>query len=184
MRRKACSRCILPVTYFARRAGTDGSSLTAVAMADVALEALSPVFNRMYVALGVTSEWRTGKLLRALLLRVTLLIRVSGSDGATRLRPAVPVVHGSLNMSTGCGACRCSARTGIRLMEADIAQKFLIGFWCSQYRQHGLNISAWMERAIRLNWPEGFKRKDTGSATAAGRPAIPVNFRRSAMRQV
>ena len=51
-----------------------GSSVTKPVrlMADIALEALSPVFNRMYVAFGRPSI-APEKLLRALLLQVLVL---------------------------------------------------------------------------------------------------------------
>ena len=53
-----------------------GSSVTAgtAEVADIALEALSPVFNRMYVAFGRPSI-APEKLLRALLLQVLYTIR-------------------------------------------------------------------------------------------------------------
>src|ERR1700761_8351804 len=92
-------------------------------MADVALKALSPIFNRMYVAFGRPSI-APEKLLRALLLQVLYTIR---SERMLMEQLDSNLLSGwfaGLNMHEPIWVPSVFSKNRDRLMEGDIAQRF------------------------------------------------------------
>jgi transposase len=92
-------------------------------MADIALEALSPVFNRMYVAFGRPSI-APEKLLRALLLQVLYTIR---SERMLMEQLEYNLLFRwfvGLNMDEPVWVPTVFSKNRDRLMEGDVAQKF------------------------------------------------------------
>jgi transposase len=92
-------------------------------MADMALEALSPVFNRMYVAFGRPSI-APEKLLRALLLQVLYTIR---SERMLMEQLEYNLLFRwfvGLNMDEPVWVPTVFSKNRDRLMEGDVAQKF------------------------------------------------------------
>jgi transposase len=150
------------------------------AMADVALKALSPVFNRMYVAFGRPSI-APEKLLRALLLQVLYTIR---SERMLMEQLEYNLLFRwfvGLNMDEPVWVPSVFSKNRDRLMEGDIAQRFFdqvlqqaegAGLISDEhFSVDGTLIEAWASQ-------KSFQRKDQPEQPPPDDPGNPsVNFR-------
>jgi transposase len=149
-------------------------------MADVALEALSPVFNGMYVAFGRPSI-APEKLLRALLLQALYTIR---SERMLMEQLEYNLLFRwfvGLNMDEPVWVATVFSKNRDRLLEGDVAQKFfdrileqagaanLISD--EHFSVDGTLIEAWASQ-------KSFQRKDGPEQPTPDDPGNPtINFR-------
>jgi transposase len=148
-------------------------------MADMALEALSPVFNRMYVAFGRPSI-APEKLLRALLLQILYSIR---SERMLMEQLEYNLLFRwfvGLNVDEQVWVPTVFSKNRDRLMEADIAQKFFDRILeqaeaasltsDEHFSVDGTLIEAWASQ-------KSFQRKDQPMQPPPDDPGNPtVNF--------
>src|SRR5580700_449605 len=148
-------------------------------MADIALEALSPVFNRMYVAFGRPSI-APEKLLRALLLQVLYTIR---SERMLMEQLEYNLLFRwfvGLNMDEPVWVPTVFSKNRDRLMEGDVAQKFFDRILQQaeaanltsdeHFSVDGTLIEAWASQ-------KSFQRKDQPEQPPPDDPGNPtVNF--------
>jgi transposase len=149
-------------------------------MTDLALEALSPVFNRMYAAFGRPSI-APEKLLRALLLQILYTIR---SERMLMEQLEYNLLFRwfvGLNMDDRVWVPSVFSKNRDRLMEGDVARRFFEGI-LEQAEAAGLTsdehfsvdgtlIEAWASQ-------KSFQRKDKPEQAPPDDPGNPtVNFR-------
>ncbi len=117
-------------------------------MADVALKALSPVFDQMYAEFGRPSI-APEKLLRALLLQVLYTMR---SERMLMEQLEYNLLFRwfvGLNMDEAVWVPTVFSKNRDRLMEGDIAEKFFAQVWIRRSAARicfPMSTSAWMAR--------------------------------------